>query len=331
MVKPVSLPLKIRDMTLEQLIQDEVIGALELLYGIKSKKNDFQATRKDFEGDITLVTFALAKEAKKRPDIIAEEIGAYLRKHVSEVVGYNVVKGFLNISISDTYFVQFFDRIREIEHYGTTLKKDKGAILVEFSSPNTNKPLHLGHVRNNLLGYSVSNILEANGHKVYKTQIINDRGIHICKSMLMWKRYGRGETPESADIKGDAFVGRFYIMFDKIHKEEVTALVEKGRDKKVAEQRSPIMLEAKELLRKWEAGDPETVELWKRMNGWVYKGFEKTYKDLGVYFDSYYYESETYLLGKEYIELGLRKGVFYRKRDGSIWCDLTEEGLDEKL
>lgn len=311
-------------------IQDKIlVKANELLikeYGQEFESFDFQPTRKDFKGDITLVVFSLLKKVKGNPVAIGTAIGEYLIEQLDEITEFNVVKGFLNLSLSDSYVLdQFYslDAKRGIEV--------KGGRLVEYSSPNTNKPLHLGHIRNNLLGYSVAKILEAAGHKVYKTQIINDRGIHICKSMLAWQRFGNGETPESTGLKGDKLVGNYYVAFDKAYKEEIAQLVESGTDKETAEKTAPILLEAQEMLRKWEEGDSEVVALWKRMNGWVYEGFEVTYNNLGVDFDSYYYESDTYLLGKDIVAQGLEKGVFFKKEDGSVWIDLTDEGLDEKI
>lgn len=311
-------------------IQDHIsLKANELLkkeFDTTFESFDFQPTRKDFDGDITLVVFSLLKKIKGNPVAIGTAIGEFLKEQLDEITDYNVVKGFLNLSLSDAYMLDQF--------YNLDSKKGikaKGGRLVEYSSPNTNKPLHLGHIRNNLLGYSVAKILEAAGHKVYKTQIINDRGIHICKSMLAWKRFGEGQTPESTGLKGDKLVGNFYVAFDKAYKEEIAALIASGTDKETAEKTAPILLEAQEMLRKWEAGDQEVVDLWKTMNGWVYKGFEVTYKNLGVDFDSYYYESDTYLLGKDIVAEGLEKGVFFKKEDGSVWIDLTEDGLDEKI
>lgn len=311
-------------------IQDHIsLKANELLkkeFDTTFESFDFQPTRKDFDGDITLVVFSLLKKIKGNPVAIGTALGDFLKEQLDEITDYNVVKGFLNLSLSDAYILDQF--------YNLDSKKGikaKGGRLVEYSSPNTNKPLHLGHIRNNLLGYSVAKILEAAGHKVYKTQIINDRGIHICKSMLAWKRFGEGQTPESTGLKGDKLVGNYYVAFDKVYKEEIAALIASGTDKETAEKTAPILLEAQEMLRKWESGDPQVVDLWKTMNGWVYKGFEVTYKNLGVDFDSYYYESDTYLLGKDIVAEGLEKGVFFKKEDGSVWIDLTEDGLDEKI
>jgi arginyl-tRNA synthetase len=293
---------------------------------------EFQATRKDFEGDVTLLVFPLLRFIKMNPEKLASEIGAFLVKKHSEVIGFNVVKGFLNLILGDAFYLEQFQSIYVTPNYGhQTPKDDAPTLMVEFSSPNTNKPLHLGHIRNNVLGYAVSKILEANGNRVIKTQIINDRGIHICKSMVAWKKFGEGETPNTAGIKGDQLVGKYYILFETTYKKEIAALCSQGMTEDEAKQRAPLMLEAQEMLRLWEANDKEVRALWEQMNAWVYKGFEVTYQNLGVSFDSYYYESDTYLLGKKIIEKGLSKGVFYKKEDGSVWIDLTEEGLDEKL
>ncbi|MDB2606701.1 arginine--tRNA ligase, partial [Zobellia sp.] len=281
--------------------------------------------------DVTVVVFPMLRFIKGNPVQIGEQIGAYLEKEVPEVIGFNVIKGFLNIVVADAFYLDFFNAIRTNSSYGSVPQQETDAVMVEYSSPNTNKPLHLGHIRNNLLGYSVAEILKASGKKVYKTQIINDRGIHICKSMLAWQRFGNGETPESTGLKGDKLVGNYYVAFDKAFKAEVAEMVTNGTDKKVAEKEAPILLEAQEMLQKWEAGDKEVVSLWKEMNGWVYKGFEVTYKNLGVDFDTLYYESHTYLLGKDIVAGGLEKGIFYKKEDGSVWIDLTDDGLDEKI
>ena len=293
---------------------------------------EFQTTRKEFEGDITLLVFPLLRAIKTNPEQLAESIGNHLVQNNDNIIAFNVVKGFLNLSLSDAFYLKQFQFIFEITNYGhLSPNKDAATIMVEFSSPNTNKPLHLGHIRNNVLGYSVSKILEANGNRVIKTQIINDRGIHICKSMVAWKRFGSGETPEQAGIKGDQLVGKYYVIFDAAYKKEIAILVSEGMDEDEAKQKAPLILEAQEMLRLWESGDQEVRSLWQRMNQWVYDGFEVTYKNLGVAFDSYYYESETYLLGKEIIDKGLAEKIFYKKDDGSVWVDLTNEGLDEKL
>ncbi|MDO7575612.1 MAG: arginine--tRNA ligase [Flavobacteriaceae bacterium] len=293
---------------------------------------EFQSTRKEFSGDLTLVVFPLLRQVKARPEIVAEEIGNYLVSNLSIVEGFNVVKGFLNLVLSDLFYINQFSEFYKISEYGHTSVTDSSpTVMVEFSSPNTNKPLHLGHIRNNVLGYSVAKILEANGKRVIKTQIINDRGIHICKSMVAWEKFGNQETPESSGLKGDQLVGKYYVKFDKEYKKEVASLVADGQSDEEAELNAPLLLEAQEMLRKWEANDTTVVDLWETMNQWVYKGFEVSYKNLGVSFDSYYYESDTYLLGKDIIKKGLSNQIFYKKEDGSVWVDLTEEGLDEKL
>ena len=317
-------------MSLQQKLTEQIKAITLEHFGASPETVEFQATRREFEGDITVVVFPMLKVIKGNPVMIGETIGNHLKEHSDEVVNFNVVKGFLNLVLSDHYFLEFFNGIADFSSFGT-LAEGTDAMMVEYASPNTNKPLHLGHVRNILLGYSVAEILKAAGKKVYKTQIINDRGIHICKSMLAWKRYGKGETPESTGLKGDKLVGNYYVEFDKVYKSEIEELISSGKSEEYAKANAPSLLEAQEMLRKWEAGDPETVELWKTMNGWVYEGFEQTYASMGVDFDSYYYESDTYLLGKDNIEEGLEKGVFFRKEDGSVWCDLTDEGLDEKL
>ena len=305
--------------------------AVRKLYGVEIPAVEIQPTRKDFEGDITLVIFPMLRYIKGNPEKIGQEIGKYLKESVPEVTQFNVIKGFLNLTLSDEYYLNAFGGVRAEADYGFSTGQTQGAVMVEYSSPNTNKPLHLGHIRNNLLGYAVAEILKASGKKVYKTQIINDRGIHICKSMLAWKRFGKEETPQSTGLKGDKLVGNYYVAFDKAYKQEVEQLIKAGKSREEAEQNAPILLEAQEMLRQWEAGDEDVVSLWKTMNSWVYKGFDKTYARLGVDFDQLYYESETYLLGKEVVEEGLRKGVFFRKEDGSVWIDLTEDGLDEKI
>lgn len=318
-------------MTLESLITEKVKQAIKTLYNQEINTVELQPTRKEFEGDITVVTFPFLRFVKGRPEAVGEAVGAYLIKEVAEIKSYNVIKGFLNLEVSDAYYLSFFEGVRQNSRYGFEPEGSKGAVMVEFSSPNTNKPLHLGHIRNNLLGYAVSQILKAAGHKVYKTQIINDRGIHICKSMVAWQYFGNGETPASSGLKGDKLVGNYYVAFDRAYKKEIEDLIHQGMDEKLASREAPIFKAAQELLRRWEAGDAEVVALWRQMNTWVYAGFEETYANLGVDFDSLYYESETYLLGKEVVSEGLEKGVFYRKDDGSVWIDLTEEGLDEKI
>ncbi|MFD1096779.1 arginine--tRNA ligase [Salegentibacter chungangensis] len=319
-------------MSIQAILSQHAKEAVKKLYDTEIETIEFQPTRKDFEGDITLVTFPMLRQVKTNPVKLGEDIGNYLVENVAEVSRFNVVKGFLNIVLSDSYYLDFFNGMKDREDFGIVPPaSDAKGIIVEYSSPNTNKPLHLGHIRNNLLGYSVAEILKAAGNKVYKTQIINDRGIHICKSMLAWKRFGNGETPQSAGVKGDKLVGNYYVKFDKEYKKEISELMAQGKTEEEAKAQAPILVEAKEMLRKWEAGDPEVVELWEMMNQWVYDGFEKTYDALGVDFDKNYYESQTYLLGKDVVTQGLEKGIFYRKEDGSVWIDLTDEGLDEKI
>ena len=319
-------------MTLSQILTPSIETAVKTLFDVTIDKVEFQSTRKEFEGDITMVIFPLLKVIKSNPIELGNKIGNYLVENVTEVSRFNVVSGFLNIVISDDYYLNFFNEIRNNAKFGfvNPSLEDK-AIMVEYSSPNTNKPLHLGHVRNNLLGYSVAEIIKASGKKVYKTQIINDRGIHICKSMLAWKKFGNQETPESSGLKGDKLVGNYYVAFDKVYKEEIAQLIAEGKTEDEAKKQAPIILEAQEMLLKWEAGDADVIALWKTMNQWVYDGFAKTYKNLGVEFDQYYYESNTYLLGKDVVQIGLEKGVFEKDPDGSVWIDLTDEGLDRKI
>ncbi len=319
-------------MSIHHTISEKVKEAIKQLYGADLESVELQTTRKEFEGDITVVVFPMLRQVKGNPVQIGEAVGEYLTDNVEEIDSYNVVKGFLNLVISDIYYLNFFEEIQKEGNFGFVAPTEEGkAIMVEYSSPNTNKPLHLGHIRNNLLGYAVAEILKASGKRVYKTQIINDRGIHICKSMIAWQKYGNQETPQSTSLKGDKFVGNFYVKFDQIYKEQISQLITNGKTEEEAKKEAPIIKEAQEMLRKWEAGNEEVVSLWRTMNEWVYKGFEETYKALGVDFDSYYYESNTYLLGKGNIEEGLANGVFFTKDDGSVWCDLTDEGLDEKL
>ncbi|MAU16451.1 MAG: arginine--tRNA ligase [Muricauda sp.] len=318
-------------MSLQNDLTQKVIEAVKQLYQVDLPTVEFQPTRKDFEGDITVVVFPMLRHVKGNPVQIGTQIGEYLVEHVDEVSKCNVVQGFLNIVIEDSYYLDFFNSVADETDFGYVKSQSNDAVMVEYSSPNTNKPLHLGHIRNNLLGYSVAEILKASGKKVYKTQIINDRGIHICKSMLAWQKFGKGETPESSGLKGDHLVGKYYVAFDKAYKEQIAELVESGTPKEKAEKEAPILLEAQEMLRKWEAGDEEVVALWKKMNGWVYDGFDITYKNLGVDFDTLYYESDTYLLGRDVVKDGLERGIFFKKEDGSVWIDLTEEGLDEKI
>jgi len=319
-------------MSLQKIIMPFIIEAVQQQFNTTIEKIEFQATRKDFEGDITMVIFPLLKVLKGNPIEIGTKIGTYLVENVSEVEKFNVVAGFLNIVISDDYYLHFFNKIKSNEQFGfVTATANEKAVMVEYSSPNTNKPLHLGHVRNNLLGFSVAEIIKASGKKVYKTQIINDRGIHICKSMLAWKKYGNEETPQSSGLKGDKLVGNFYVKFDHEYKVQINDLMAQGKTEDEAKKQAPIILEAQQMLLDWEAGKPEVLKLWKTMNQWVYEGFEQTYKNLGVDFDSYYYESNTYLLGKEVVQLGIEKGVFEKDSDGSVWIDLTPNGLDRKI
>lgn len=319
-------------MNLQDTLSNQVKQAVKSTYNIDLDTVEFQATRKEFAGDITVVIFPMLRFIKGNPLQIGEIIGAFLVDKVEVVQAFNVVKGFLNIEISDAYYINFFNNIKNEETFGFVFPKaDEKAIMVEYSSPNTNKPLHLGHVRNNLLGFSVAEILKASGKKVYKTQIINDRGIHICKSMLAWKRFGKDETPENTGLKGDKLVGNYYVKFDQEYKKQIITLIDSGKTEDEAKKNAPILLEAQNMLLKWEAGDKETVTLWKKMNGWVYEGFNETYKNLGVNFDTLYYESDTYLLGKEFVAEGLKSGVFIKEADNSVWCDLTEDGLDKKI
>ncbi len=319
-------------MNIQDTLKSAVQKGFQKIYDATIESVEFQTTRKDFEGDITIVVFPFLRIIKGNPVEIGTDLGEYLKENVEEVVGFNVVKGFLNLVFSDKYFLTNFQNIYTTENFGfTSAVADTKSVMVEYSSPNTNKPLHLGHIRNNLLGYSVSEIIKASGKKVYKTQIINDRGIHICKSMLAWQRYANGETPESTGLKGDKLVGNYYVKFDQEYKKEIANLIAEEITEEHAKKQAPILLEAQEMLRKWEAEDVEVVALWKKMNQWVYDGFEVTYKELGVNFDKNYFESDTYLLGKDVVADGLKKGVFFKKDDGSVWIDLTDEGLDEKI
>ncbi|OPL09879.1 MAG: arginine--tRNA ligase [Firmicutes bacterium ML8_F2] len=323
-------------MNIENIIYSAVSDALMDLYGVEAGKTQVQLqnTRKDFEGDITIVVFPFLRFSRKSPEKTAEELGNYLLllSKVREVESFNVIKGFLNLVVNDSYWIEYLLKAYSDDDYGTiSTGEDAELAMVEYSSPNTNKPLHLGHIRNNLLGYSISAILRANGYRVVKTNIVNDRGIHICKSMLALKKWGEGRTPADTGEKGDHFVGDLYVQFEKNYRREIEELKSKGYSQEDAENQAPLIMEARELLRKWEAGDMETVELWKTMNEWVYKGFDVTYKKLGVDFDKIYYESETYLAGKEEVLRGVEKGIFYRKEDGSVWADLSGEGLDNKL
>jgi arginyl-tRNA synthetase len=320
-------------MTLHHTLTTHIQKAVLELFNISIEKVEFQATRKEFEGDITMVVFPLVKALKGNPVEIGNQIGNYLVANVNEVAKFNVVGGFLNIVISDAFYVEFFNTIKNNETFGFVAPKEgEKAVMVEYSSPNTNKPLHLGHIRNNLLGYSVAEIIKASGKKVYKTQIINDRGIHICKSMLAWQKFGNGQTPASTGLKGDKLVGNFYVEFDKQYKKEISELIAQGKTEDEAKKLAPSILEAQQMLLDWENGKPEVIELWKTMNQWVYDGFEQTYKNLGVNFNiPNYYESNTYLLGKEVVQFGLEKGIFEKDSDGSVWIDLTADGLDRKI
>ena len=317
-------------MNIEKKLAEKTIEALKTLYGAALDNIIFEKTNPDFIGDLTLVVFNLLKISKKRPEETATEIGNYLKNNVAEVTDFNVIKGFLNIVIADSFWLNYFKTIQGKQFIDYTLPPNAPTIMVEYSSPNTNKPLHLGHVRNNLLGYSVSEILKAAGNKVLKVNLVNDRGIHICKSMLAWQKWGNGETPESTDIKGDHLVGKYYVEFDKHYKQEIETLIGQGKNKEEAEKQAPSILAAQEMLLKWEANDPEIRKLWEMMNSWVYRGFEVTYKMLGVDFDKTYYESNTYILGKNIIETGLTKGILKTRVDKSVYIDLTADGLDEK-
>ena len=319
-------------MSLSQILTTHIEKAATALFGITLEKIELQATRREFEGDITMVIFPLLKLVKGNPAELGNKIGEYLVENTQEVVRFNVVSGFLNLVVSDAYYIEFFNQIKDNEKFGYSSPAEDGkAIIVEYASPNTNKPLHLGHVRNVLLGYSVAEITKAAGKKVYKTQIINDRGIHICKSMLAWQKFGNGTTPQDQNIKGDKLVGHYYVEFDKAYKAQINDLVDNGMPEEEAKKQAPILLEAQEMLRQWEAGDADVVNLWNTMNGWVYEGFDESYLNIGVDFDKNYYESDTYLLGKDVVEQGLAKGVFEKDPDGSVWIDLTEDGLDRKI
>jgi len=321
-------------MNIEDVIQSAAIKAIEALYGtqVDAKMVQLQKTKKEFEGHLTLVVFPFLKMSRKKPEDTAQEIGQWLVDNEPAIDKFNVIKGFLNLSIAESIWVKMLNNVAATEKYGTIKATDDSPlVMIEYSSPNTNKPLHLGHVRNNLLGWAVSQILEAAGNRVVKTNIVNDRGIHICKSMLAWLKWGNGETPEIAGKKGDHLIGDYYVAFDKHYREEIKALMEQGMDEDTAKQEAPLIKEAHEMLVKWEQGDPEVRALWKKMNDWVYAGFDETYKALGVAFDKIYYESDTYLVGKSKVEEGLAKGLFTRHEDGSVWADLRGEGLDEKL
>ena len=319
-------------MNIQNTIETKVKEGFLALYTVEIPSVEFQATRKEFEGDITVVVFPMLRYKKGNPVQIGEDLGKYLVAHVKEITNYNVVKGFLNLVIEDSVYMNFFNAANANADFGfITPSANEKAVMVEYSSPNTNKPLHLGHVRNNLLGYSVAEIIKASGKNVYKTQIINDRGIHICKSMLAWQKYGNGETPQSTGLKGDKLVGNYYVKFDQEYKKEIAQLIAEGKTEEEAKKEAPLLIAAQQMLLKWEAGDATIVSLWETMNSWVYSGFEVTYKNMGVNFDTLYYESNTYLLGKDVVAHGIEKGVFFKKEDGSVWCDLTEDGLDEKI
>ncbi len=320
-------------MKIDQLLTQTLIQAVKELYGqdVPEKMVQVQKTRPEFEGDLTIVVFPLLRMSRKGPEQTAEELGNYFVEQLNEVDAFNVIKGFLNLSIAPGFWLNFFDDSRSETDFGKKAVTKTAPVVIEYSSPNTNKPLHLGHIRNNLLGWSVSEILSANGENVKKVNLVNDRGIHICKSMLAWQRWGEGVTPASSGKKGDKLVGDFYVLFDKKYKEEIAELTAQGMDADEAAKQAPLLLEAKTMLKKWEDGDEEVRKLWSEMNGWVYDGFDVTYKRMGVEFDKIYYESDTYLLGKSLVEEGLEKGVLFKKEDGSVWCDLSSDGLDEKL
>lgn len=319
-------------MSLQTHLSKEITQAIQSLFDVSVEKIEFQQTRKDFEGDITVVLFGFIKTLKSNPAEIGNKIGQYLIDNCAEIQKFNVVSGFLNLVVSDNFYIDYFNNILPNNKFGfSPIDEIQKAMMVEFASPNTNKPLHLGHVRNILLGYSVAKILEASGRKVYKTQIINDRGIHICKSMLAWQKFGNGETPESTGLKGDKLVGNYYVKFDQIYKEQIAGLIADGQSEDDAKKNAPIIVEAQHMLLDWEAAKPDVMQLWRTMNGWVYSGFEKTYATMGVTFDSYYYESDTYLLGKDVVKIGLDKGVFEKDADGSVWIDLSPDGLDRKI
>jgi len=318
--------------SIQQTLIEQTVQAVKELYAadIPAAQITLQETRKEFEGQITIVTFPVTRFSKKSPEQTGTEIGTFLKERISSIADFNVIKGFLNISLSDAYWIGLANTSMLADNYGKFPANGR-KLMVEYSSPNTNKPLHLGHIRNNLLGYSVAEILKAYGYDVIKANLVNDRGIHICKSMLAWQKYGNGETPESSGLKGDHLVGKYYVIFDKEYKKEIDALKAEGQLEEEAKKNAPLMKEAQLMLQKWETNDEEVIQLWKTMNGWVYAGFEKTYKQLGVDFDKFYYESNTYLLGKDIIQEGLDKGVFFKKEDNSVWIDLTDEGLDQKL
>ena len=321
-------------MSIESKVTQKVVEALKECYNQEIDINSIQIqkTRREFKGDVTVVVFPFLRFSRKSPEDTGNEIGEFLKNNIEEIVGYNVIKGFLNLEISESYWLSVLNSISGSDKYGyITDNPEAKKIMVEYSSPNTNKPLHLGHIRNNLLGYSVSELLKANGHEVIKVNLVNDRGIHICKSMLAWLKYGQGATPDSTNTKGDHFVGDYYVKFDQVYKEEVKSLMLQGQTEEEAKKNAPLLLEAQEMLRKWEAGDEEVVSLWRKMNDWVLKGFDETYEQMGVDFDKIYFESETYKMGKDIVLRGLEDKVLYKKETGSVWADLTEDGLDHKL
>ncbi len=318
---------------IENVLIAKTVEAIQSLYSqeVTEKQVSIQKTRKDFDGDYTIVVFPFLKISRKSPEQTANELGRFFVENLKEVTDFNVIKGFLNLVIDDLYWLNFYKTEKENQFFGHTPPNIEQPVVIEYSSPNTNKPLHLGHIRNNLLGFSVSKVVEAAGKRVIKVNLVNDRGIHICKSMLAWERWGNGETPESSGMKGDHLVGKYYVMFDKHYKAEIKELVENGMDEELAEKEASLLMEAQVMLKRWEEQNPEIRKVWEKMNGWVYKGFDETYNNLGVHFDKIYYESDTYLLGRELVLEGLEKGVFFSKEDGSIWCNLSDEGLDEKL
>jgi len=318
---------------IEKILINKTVEAISQIYGqtIDSKLVSVQKTRKEFAGDLTIVVFPFLKISKKSPEQTANDLGGFLTEHLDEVTGFNVIKGFLNLEISLKYWLDFFIKNSSNATFGLVSEKEGAPVVVEYSSPNTNKPLHLGHIRNNLLGFSVANLVKAAGKKAIKVNLVNDRGIHICKSMLAWQKWGNQESPESSGMKGDHLVGKYYVLFDQYYKAEIAQLVLSGIEKERAEKEAPLIVEAQEMLRKWESGDAGTRALWEMMNGWVYAGFDETYRRLGVDFDKMYYESQTYLLGRQLVEEGLASGVLFKKEDNSVWCDLTGDGLDEKL
>lgn len=318
-------------MQIKESLNKHIASCIEENYNKTITAFEFQATRKEFTGDLTLVLFPLLKTLRTNPKDLGISIGNYLKKNTDFIDDFAIIKGFLNLIFSNDYFLNQLETIRQDDHYGFVDTTDAKQVIVEYSSPNTNKPLHLGHIRNNLLGFSVARILEANGNKVIKTQIINDRGIHICKSMVAWQKFSNGETPESSGIKGDKLVGKYYVKFDEVYKSEIENLISNGYSEQEAKKEAPILKEAQAMLKSWEAGDETVMTLWNKMNNWVYAGFRTTYQDLGVNFDQNYFESETYLIGKKFVEKGLNEGYFFKKEDGSVWVDLTDEGLDEKL